>query len=100
MQKKVPELSIFFPFWDEEANIERVVRNAIPIAETIAQKWEILMIDDGSTDKTVKIAEKLAKENTHLRVITHRTNRGYGAALTSGFANAQYQYIVFTDGDG
>ncbi len=100
MQKKVPELSIFFPFWNEEDNIEDVVKQAIPIAERVAKKWEIIMVDDGSSDKTLKIAERLAKENENLRVISHQPNRGYGAALTSGFANARYEIIVFLDGDG
>lgn len=100
MVKKLPELSIFFPFWNEEQNIEKVVKQAIPIAEEISEKWEILMIDDGSTDNTLQIAERLAKENKHLRVITHQPNRGYGASLTEGLTHAQYKYVVFTDGDG
>jgi glycosyltransferase involved in cell wall biosynthesis len=98
--KRLPELSIFFPFWNEEANVERVIKNAIPVAESVAQKWEIIMVDDGSSDKTLQIAERLAQKNSHLRVISHQPNRGYGAALTSGFLNAKYKYIVFTDGDG
>lgn len=100
MDKKVPELSIFFPFWNEQANIEKVVTSAIPVAEKIARKWEIIMVDDGSSDKTLQIAQKLAASDKRLRVITHQPNRGYGAALTSGFMAAQYDLIVFTDGDG
>lgn len=99
MQKKLSELSIFFPFWNEEDNIENVVKRAIPIAERVAQKWEIIMIDDGSSDKTLRIAEKLAKEDDRLRVISHQPNRGYGAALTSGFTHAKYDVVVFNDGD-
>jgi glycosyltransferase involved in cell wall biosynthesis len=100
MAKKLPEISIFFPFWDEEENIEQVVLAAIPVAERIAAKWEIIMVDDGSTDKTLKIAEKLASKNDSLRVVSLNRNRGYGAALRSGFENAKYNIIVFTDGDG
>src|SRR5258708_21424003 len=100
MQKKVPELSIFFPFWNEQENVERVVQNAIPIADEIAKKWEIIMVDDGSSDKTLEIAEKLARTDSRLRVISHHPNRGYGAALTSGFTHSQYSLIVFIDGDG
>ena len=97
--KKLPELSIFFPFWNEEKNIEKVVTDAIPVAEKIAEKWEIIMVDDGSTDDTRKIAEQLAKKDKRLRLVSHKPNRGYGAALTSGFVHASYQYIVFVDGD-
>ncbi|HEX8931813.1 MAG TPA: glycosyltransferase family 2 protein [Patescibacteria group bacterium] len=99
MLKKVPELSIFFPFWNEQDNIEQVVKKAIIVAETIADKWEIIMVDDGSADNTLKMAEKLAKTDNRLKVISHQPNRGYGAALTAGFTHAQYDLVVFTDGD-
>ena len=98
-QKKLPELSIFFPFWNEEKNIENVVKNAMEIAPNIASKWEILMVDDGSKDKTLAKAEKFAAEHKNLRVYTHSPNRGYGAALKEGLAHSHYDYIVFTDGD-
>ncbi len=98
--KKLSSVSVFFPFWNEEDNIENVVRTAIPIISQYAEKWEILMIDDGSSDKTLQIAQRLAKENKNLRLIAHMPNRGYGAALKEGFMNAKYDYIVFTDGDG
>src|SRR3989344_5154875 len=89
MNKKVPALSIFFPFWNEEKNIERVIKNAI-----------LIVVDDGSSDKTLEIAEKIAKTNPNIIVVSHTTNRGYGAALRSGFEKAKYDLIVFTDGDG
>ena len=61
MTKKLPELSIFFPFWNEQDNIEQVVRDAIPVAAKVADKWEIIMVDDGSADKTLQIAQKTIK---------------------------------------
>ena len=100
MIKKVPELSIFFPFWNEERNIEQVIKSAIPVAEKVADKWEILMINDGSSDKTGQIAERLAQKNKNVRLFSHYPNRGYGAALSEGFSHAKYKLIVFTDGDG
>ena len=100
MANKLPELSIFFPFWNEEKNIEKVVKKAIPVAQKISDKWEIIMIDDGSSDNTFSIAKKLAKENPNLIVVSHDKNRGYGAALKSGFEKAKYEYVVFNDGDG
>jgi glycosyltransferase involved in cell wall biosynthesis len=98
--KKLSSLSIFFPFWNEERNIEKVVKKAIVVAPTVADKWEIIMVDDGSSDKTYAIAQELAAKNKNLRAITHQPNRGYGAALKEGFINAKYDYIVFNDGDG
>lgn len=100
MSTKIAELSIFFPFWNEEQNIENVVTQAKKVAGKVAGKWEIIMIDDGSTDNTLKIAQKLAKEDAHLRIISHHPNRGYGAALREGLTKAKYDLIVFNDGDG
>lgn len=57
------------------------------------------MIDDGSSDKTFEVAKRLEAENKNLRVVSLHPNRGYGAALRSGFEHAKYKYIVFTDGD-
>jgi dolichol-phosphate mannosyltransferase len=100
MAKKLPELSIFFPFWNEEKNIEEVVTKAIPVAEKVADKWEILMINDGSSDQTEQIAKRLAENNKNVRLISHYPNRGYGAALIEGFTNSKYDIVVFNDGDG
>ncbi|MEK7534617.1 MAG: glycosyltransferase family 2 protein [Patescibacteria group bacterium] len=100
MNEKFPSLSIFFPFWNEEKNIEKVVRNAIPVAQKVVEEWEIIMVDDGSSDDTLKIAKELASSNPNLVVVSHQPNRGYGAALKDGFRNAKYDVIVFTDGDG
>lgn len=100
MEKKEVELSIFFPFWNEEKNIESVVKNAIPVAEKVAGKWEVIMVDDGSSDDTKKIGQRLVLEDSHLRLVSHKPNRGYGAALKSGFKNSKYNLVVFNDGDG
>jgi glycosyltransferase involved in cell wall biosynthesis len=97
---KVPELSIFFPFWNEEENIKSVIKKAVPEAEKLATKWEIIMIDDGSSDKTLELAKKLSKKDPRLIVISHDINRGYGAALKTGLIAARYELIVFNDGDG
>ncbi len=99
MDTKLPELSIFFPFWNEEKNVRQVVMDAIPVAKEVALNWEILIIDDGSTDGTYEEGKKLARQYKNIRVITHNPNRGYGAALREGFENAKYKFIVFTDGD-
>ena len=99
MKDKLPELTIFFPFWNEEKNVKSVVESAIPVADKVARRWEILVIDDGSSDKTYQEGLLLEKKYEHVRVISHQPNRGYGAALKEGFSNASYKYVVFTDGD-
>lgn len=98
--QKIEELSIFFPFWNEEANVVSVVEKAIAVAEHVAKKWEIIMVDDGSSDTTLQIILDLAKKDKRLIAISHKPNRGYGAALTAGLTAAKYKLVVFTDGDG
>lgn len=97
--KKVAELSIFFPFWNEEKNIRSVVEKAVVIAKKVARKWEILMIDDGSDDKTPMIGRQLERKYNEVKLIRHEPNRGYGAALREGLTKAKYSLVVFTDGD-
>jgi len=96
------ELSVFFPAYNEEKNIKSTVLDAIRVLNNVAKKWEIIVIDDGSKDKTGEIVRELVKENSkyNLRLIIHIPNRGYGAALKSGFYNASYSWIAFTDSDG
>ena len=97
---KLKELSLFFPAYNEEANLENTVEKAIPVLKKVAQTYELLIINDGSKDKTEEIAEKLAKKYPFIKIITHFPNQGYGAALRSGFYNSQYDWIVTIDSDG
>jgi len=97
---KLRELSLFFPAYNEEENLDLTVEKAIPVLKKVADKFEILIINDGSKDKTGDVASKLAKKYKFIRIITHNPNRGYGAALKSGFYNSKYNWIVFTDADG
>lgn len=97
---KLDGLSLFFPAYNEEGNIKNTVEKAIPVLKGVASKYELLIIDDGSKDKTGEIADKLAEEYPFIRVIHHHPNQGYGAALKSGFYNSKQEWIVFTDSDG
>ena len=98
--KKLPSLSIFFPFYNEEDNIERIARSALEIAPTFAEDFEIILVNDGSLDRTGGIADRLAEEFPRIRAAHNRPNIGYGGAVRRGFAEAQHEYIFFTDGDG
>jgi glycosyltransferase involved in cell wall biosynthesis len=98
--EKVSSLSFFFPAYNEEAHVESLVRTAQRLLPHLARTWEIIPVDDGSTDGTKAILARLASEDPgHIRPVHHETNRGYGAALISGFGNARYDLIFFTDGD-
>ncbi len=96
---KLPSLSLFFPAYNEEPNLERMVRSAQKILPEVAREWEIIPVNDGSRDKTGEIADRLAAEDPHVKPVHHETNKGYGGAVASGFKAARYEYIFFTDGD-
>ena len=96
----INSLSVFFPCINEEGNIEDGVKKAEEVLKKLKLKYEIIIIDDGSTDKTGEIADQLVRHNPLVRVIHHSKNLGYGEALKSGFYNARYETIVYTDGDG
>lgn len=100
MDNKIASLSVFFPAYNEEASIKSTVLEAKKVLQKAADKWEIMVVNDGSNDNTLKVAENLAKEDKRVRVINHKVNRGYGGALKSGFYNAKYPWITFTDSDG
>jgi len=96
---KLPTLSVFFPAYNEEANIERMVREAQKVLPEVAKDWEIIPVNDGSRDRTREIADRLAKEDPHVKPVHHETNKGYGGAVISGFKAARMDYVFFTDGD-
>lgn len=96
----VKNLSVFFPSVNEEGNIEKTVNKAVEVLKKLNVDYEIIIINDGSTDNTRKVAENLAKKNPKIRLINHSQNLGYGEALKSGFYNARFDTIVYTDGDG
>jgi len=99
MVKKLPSLSIFFPFYNEEANIVAQTKEALKIAPRFSQKWEIILVNDGSADKTGQIAQELAKKYPGVRAVSHPQNRGYGAAVKTGLKKSRYDWIFFSDGD-
>jgi glycosyltransferase involved in cell wall biosynthesis len=92
-------LSVFFPCYNEELNIEVLILEAIQVFDHSVQEYELLVINDGSTDKTGLIADRLSEEHEYVRVVHHKENRGYGAALMSGFSNSIHEWVFFTDGD-
>lgn len=93
-------LSVFLPAYNEEKNLEKTVDNVRQNITSVVDKWEIIIVDDGSKDSTGKIADNLAKSDKHIRVIHHNPNRGYGAAFKSGLYAGQYEWISFIDSDG
>jgi glycosyltransferase involved in cell wall biosynthesis len=93
-----PRLTFFFPAYNEEENVEQTVRRALDEIGPLVGSMEVLIVDDGSTDRTPELADALVAADGRVRVV-HQPNRGYGGALQAGFANAHGELIGFSDGD-
>jgi glycosyltransferase involved in cell wall biosynthesis len=97
---RLPGISVFLPSHNEEGNVERVVRSYLAELPRVADNYEVIVVDDGSRDRTGEIAERLAAEDPHVKVVRHPVNRGYGGAVISGIRAATMPYVLLCDGDG
>ncbi len=95
---KLSSLSLFYPAYNEAGNIAESIQQALTILPAIAEKFEIIVVDDGSSDATFQIAQRFSLENPEVRVVT-QPNTGYGGALKRGFAEATHDWVFFTDSD-
>jgi glycosyltransferase involved in cell wall biosynthesis len=92
-------ITVFFPCYNEQDNVAKVARQAVTVLEGIRADYEVIIVDDGSADGTGRVADEMAAANPRVRVIHHPQNRGYGAALQSGFRGATRELVFYTDGD-
>ncbi|QDV85723.1 glycosyltransferase [Stieleria magnilauensis] len=92
-------VSLVLPAWNEQEVIVRAIEEADAALREIANDYEIIVVDDGSTDDTAMLVEQAAQQNASVRLIRHNPNQGYGASLRSGFAAAEKDLVVFTDAD-
>ena len=95
----LPAISVIVPAYNEEENVEKTVDAIVSAFGPRADDYEIIYVDDGSTDRTGELADAMAAREPRLRVIHHPKNMGYGAALRSGFTAARHPLIFYTDGD-
>jgi len=93
-------ISAFFPAYNDAGSIGKIVRATASMLPMLASDCEIVVVNDGSTDQTGAVLRKLSAEYSFLKVIEHDANRGYGAALITGFSNCSKDLIFYTDGDG
>jgi len=93
-------ISAFFPCYNEEANVERTTLAALKTFSRISDDFEVIIVDDGSKDRTGEIADRLAADHPHVRAVHNRPNLGYGGALQRGFREAAKTWVFYTDGDG
>jgi glycosyltransferase involved in cell wall biosynthesis len=95
-----PSIAIFFPVYCDEGTVETVAMKSINVLSDIASRYTVIIVDDGSPDKSGEIADKLAEKYSEIVSVHHKTNLGYGAALQTGFKySLNYDWICFTDGD-
>lgn len=92
-------ISVFFPFHNEQENVRRVYDSACTVLKATALDYEIILVDDGSTDETPRIVDAIAATDQRVKVVHHPAKSGYGAALQSGFRAATKGMVFYTDGD-
>lgn len=92
-------VTVFFPMYNEEENVQAAVASAEEILESLTDDFEILIVDDASTDRTSEIALALAKADPRIRVVRHEKNLRLGGALKTGFAQARKDLVLYSDAD-
>jgi len=94
-----PSISLFFPAWNEEDYVARAVARAKVVLDRLTDDWEILIINDASTDRTRELAEALAKADARVRCISHEVNLKLGGAMRTGFSSSTKDVVVYSDMD-
>jgi glycosyltransferase involved in cell wall biosynthesis len=92
-------ISVVLPAYNEEENVGQAVRSVLEVMEPITPDYEVIVVDDGSRDRTSEVVEELAKSYPKVRLVRHEVNQGYGGALNSGFQAATRDLIFFTSSD-
>jgi len=92
-------ISVILPAYNEEKNIQQMVCDCLAYLRKLGDDYEVIVVNDGSQDKTLALAKKIAQRSSHVNVVNHAQNLGYGQALKNGFQAARYDYVFFTDAD-
>jgi glycosyltransferase involved in cell wall biosynthesis len=97
--KPVSELSAMMPAYNEETALPAVLQEAVEALEAQCATWELVMVDDGSSDRTPQILAEWAEKEPRIRVVTQPRNLGYSKALARGFDSCRYEALFYTDAD-
>jgi glycosyltransferase involved in cell wall biosynthesis len=92
-------ISLFFPVYKDERTVHMVAEKALRLLSSLEGEYEIIIVDDGSPDRSGQVADELAREHSCIRVIHHERNLGYGAAVRSAIAASRFEFVCMTDGD-
>lgn len=98
--EKMKAISVFFPAFNEGKNISKLLVETNNFLKKLNLIYELVVVNDGSTDKTAEVVKALAKKNKRIRLVNHPKNLGYGAALKTGFKYCHYPGIAYLDSDG
>jgi dolichol-phosphate mannosyltransferase len=98
--RRIPELSVTFPVLNEQEVLPSVLDEAFEVLPAVADRWELVVVDDGSTDATPDILREAAEGEPRLRIVTHPQPMGYGASVRDGLAATTLMVVLMTDGDG
>ena len=98
--ERLSGISVFLPCHNEAENVTRVVNNFRGQLDRFAIQHEIIIVDDGSRDRTGQIADELSASSPDVKAVHHPVNRGYGGAVISGIRAATLPYVLLCDGDG
>ncbi len=98
--ERLEGLTVFLPSHNEEGNVERVVASFLAELPKVAQRYEVVVVDDGSRDRTGEIADRMAAENPRVQAVHHAKNLGYGGAVNTGLRSGTQPFLLLCDGDG
>ncbi len=94
-----PSLSLFFPAWNEEDYVERAVTRAVHVLSRLSDDWELIIVNDASTDRTQEVAQALVRKYPQVRLVNHETNLKLGGAMKTGFTHSTKDIVVYSDMD-
>ena len=97
--KKVKSISVVFPLYKDRRTVKKMIFKSTKLLNKIKKKNEIIIVDDGCPQKSGFLAKQISKNMKNVRVIFHKKNKGYGAAIKTGLKNCKYEWIFQTDGD-
>lgn len=100
MVKSKSSISVFFPCFNDEKTIGNLVKDAFVTLSKLSKNYEVIVVNDGSVDRSPAVLSSLKNEYPKLKIVTHKKNRGYGGALKSGFIASRKELVFYTDGDG
>jgi glycosyltransferase involved in cell wall biosynthesis len=95
----VTSIAVAMPAYNEAENIDAMVEDVIQVMDTLADDYEVIVVDDGSGDGTGEVVKSLAQQYPQVRLVQHEVNQGYGAAVFSGLTSASKDLVFFTDSD-